>query len=439
MRFLNCLFILSFSLVILPVGAQAQNLAIAASHANGVYSPGEPIVWTVSVTGDNASQVRSAHYLIRKGGGVTLSDGNLGLSTGSAQVTTAQTEPLSYLLEVTAVSTGQTKPLRADGGAVVAPEQIQPSMTRPADFDAFWTRKLADLDAVSPNPVVETGDSGRLGVHYETVTMDNVGGAKVHAQIARPERDGKFPALIVMQYAGVYGLKKETVTNPAARGWLAVDIMAHDLPLNHPDSFYETAGKTTLKNYTAIGNDNRETSYFFKMILGCVRVAKYLMTRPDWNGTTIVAVGTSQGGFQAIALTALVPQVNAVLVLVPAGCDQTGDAAGRAVPWPYWIKSATPQNHDALREASRYYDAMNFASRIHVPALVGIGLIDRTSTPSGDFAAVNQMAGPKETVILPFSGHHGTHNTQAAFHARESQWLKALQAGHAPPIVSGAH
>jgi cephalosporin-C deacetylase-like acetyl esterase len=419
-----------------PSLALAQQIRIAPSHANGVYAATEPIVWNVSVTGDNASQVRSAHYVVKKGGGDVIAQGDIDLSSGSAQVTTSQTAPLAYLLVVTAPSplAGQPKPLAANGGAVVAPERIQPSMPRPADFDAFWAKQLADLAAVPASPVIEKSDSGRAGVDYETVTMDNVGGAKIHLQLARPARDGQFPAIVILQYAGVYGLKKESVTGPAAQGWLAIDVMAHDLPLNQPDSFYATAAASTLKDYATIGNADRDTSYFLKMLLGCVRAAQYVTTRPDWNGKTLVAAGTSQGGFQAVALTALMPRITAVMALVPACCDQTADVAGRAVPWPYWIKVATAQNRDALRQASRYYDTVNFASMVHVPALIGIGLVDQTSVPSGDFAMVNQLAGAKEAVILPFSDHHGTNNTQAAYQARAAQWRAAILAGQNPKL-----
>ena len=62
--------------------------------------------------------------------------------------------------------------------------------------------------------------------------------------------------------------------------------------------FYDEKSATTLRNYPAIGNDDRETSYFLRMYLSCYRAAEYLTQRPDWNGKTLVVMGDSQGGLQ---------------------------------------------------------------------------------------------------------------------------------------------
>ena len=238
-----------------------------------------------------------------------------------------------------------------------------------------------------------------------------------HAQVAYPQGGTHLPAQIILQWAGVYALQKSWVTNQARNGWLVFDVMAHDLPLGMPDSFYQNALNTTLGNYASIGNDDRDKSYFLRMLLGDIQIADYVQKRPEWDGKTLIATGTSQGGFQSIALAGLDPAIKAIMVLVPAGCDITASVAGRAMPWPYWLAHATPDNQAKLIQAAQYYDTVNFASNAHCPALVGIGLIDHTSTPNGDLAMFNQLAGPKEWVPLPFSDHHGTGNAQAPYYA----------------------
>ena len=89
------------------------------------------------------------------------------------------------------------------------------------------------------------------------------------------------------------------------------------------------------RTYQAIGNTDRETSYFLNMYLRDSRVLDYLLTRPDWDGKTIVLTGGSMGGQQSLALAGLRPEkISAVLVCVPAGADSNGDLHGRKAGYP---------------------------------------------------------------------------------------------------------
>src|SRR5438034_1096186 len=68
----------------------------------------------------------------------------------------------------------------------VTPEKIEPSAPRPDDFDEFWAAKIKELEAVPANPQLESAESGKPDVEYWKITMDNVGGGKIHGQLARP-------------------------------------------------------------------------------------------------------------------------------------------------------------------------------------------------------------------------------------------------------------
>src|SRR5260221_5505307 len=109
------------------------------------------------------------------------------------------------------------------------------------------------------------------------------------------------------------------------------------------------------------------------MYLGCYRAAQYLSERPDWNGTTLVVMGTSQGGQQAIVTSGLHPKITAMMANVPAGADVTGPRAGRAAGFPYWSNYATWNKNEKVIETGRYFDTVNFASRVKCPSLVALG------------------------------------------------------------------
>ena len=116
--------------------------------------------------------------------------------------------------------------------------------------------------------------------------------------------------------------------------------MAHDLPFDRPADFYTQAAATTLKNYMTEGNDDRDKNYYLRMYLGCYRAADYLAHRPDWDGRTLVVMGTSQGGLQAVMTAGFYPGITAMIANVPAGCDTTGPLVGRAGGHPYWYNNA---------------------------------------------------------------------------------------------------
>src|SRR5205807_499356 len=103
------------------------------------------------------------------------------------------------------------------------------------------------------------------------------------------------------------------------------------------------------------------------------------------------------------------PAVTAYAANVPAGCDHTGKQAGRAPGWPNWAARLLGKDAAKTLQTSRYFDAMNFAPRIKVPGLIGIGLIDTTCPPEGIYATVNQVKGPKKVILMPQYGHGGDH------------------------------
>jgi cephalosporin-C deacetylase-like acetyl esterase len=407
-------------------------LSITPVNKTGVYQAGEPIVWQVAARGSSGEAPKEATYVLKRGGATPAGQGTLQFSGGGATLTTTLKEPGALLAEVTAKTVGGHT-LKALGGAVVAPDQIKPSAPCPDDFDAFWKSKLGELAAVPPNPVLTPDASGKEGVQYWKLTMDNIRGTKIRGQLARPAQGQKFPAMLLVQYAGVYPLGKNNVTGPAGEGWLALNINAHDLPIDEPQAFYDQQNNGALRNYTAIGNDDREQSYFLRMFLACHRAVEYLAQRPDWNGRTLIVAGTSQGGLQSFVTAGLNHRVTALLALVPAGCDNTGALAGRRPGWPYWMTSAAGKDPAKALATSKYFDGVNFAARVQCPALVGIGLIDTTSPAEGVWSGVNLMQGPKEVVVLPLSDHRGHDNSQAPFRVREKAWRAALVRDQPPP------
>lgn len=404
-----------------PASAQ-QEVTFAPFHANGIYLPGENVGWTVKRPLDAAGPVRFT-YDIKKNGFDVLRSGILDLSSGTATIEVVVNEPSMIYVQVTPegetpppADAAQKKPW-ASVGAAVAPERMQPSVPRPADFDEFWASKLKALRAVPMNPVVTPVASDVPGVELSTVIVDSLD-SHMQGYLAKPQREGKFPALVMYQGAGVRPLRPAASTARAAEGWLILDVDSHD---KAPD-----ASTGPPFNYQTIGNTDREQSYFLKMYLRDTRAIDYIATRPDWDGKTIVILGTSQGGQQGIVTAGLNPdRITALLVNEPSGGDTNGELHGRRAAYPNW-----PPTDPTAMQAALYFDTVNFASHIKAPTLASMGFIDRVVPPAGIWIALNQIPAPKEALPMIEANHvHLTPDKVGAFARRSTEVLALLLRG----------
>jgi cephalosporin-C deacetylase len=426
-------------------------VVLTPKNADGLYKDGEKVVWTVNPA--SGSKTTNATYSIHKNGTTQrLQEGMLDLSSGSATIATELDEPGELVLDVTpqaqsatdsaagstnALETGAHGPGgrgfsrvrngQTRDGAIVDAQHLNPSLPRPDDFDAWWSKKLEELDAIPANPKLEKVEVNIDSIEYYKITLDNINDTHVQGQLAKPAKEGKFPALLQLQYAGVYPLQRQWVTDRAKAGWLALNVLAHDMPIDNRAEI-QRLSRGPLNNYQNIGNTNREQSYFLRMYLGDCRALEYLASRPDWDGKTLVVMGDSMGGQQSFANVGLVGErlkVTAMICHVSPGADVGARSAGRSMAYPNW------SNRPEVIETARYFDTVNFAPKIKAASLISVGLFDGTSPPMGVISAFNLIAGPKE--LLPLHSDHGGPNQQPRIIHRE-EWLSALVKGESVTI-----
>src|SRR5262249_35658928 len=226
----------------------------------------------------------------RRNNAGVLKEGTLNLSAGRDTIEIAGDRPEMIYVAIEAYSdsagahveggnTGRDTGLYA-AGAAVAPAKLELSTPRPPDFDAFWDAKLAAQSRVAIDPVLTRVDPGVEGVEMNIFQLDALG-SKVHGYIAKPAREGRFPAVIPLQYACVYARNAGAAARRASEGWLMMNVDSHDKLPTDPSG-------NIPRGYQAIGNTDRETSYFLNMYLRDSRALDYLLTRPAWDGETIV-------------------------------------------------------------------------------------------------------------------------------------------------------
>ena len=423
------LVVLLFSTGI-AVGQRApiqQQLTFASYHSSGIYNVGETVGWTVTPGPVTPSYVYK--WTIRRNNAVVLKEGKLDLSSGKdkieivgdesemiyvsivpyaniAPATPSPDAPVATVGDMpqgapaapdsapafTGGNTGRNNGLYAVGAAV-APTKLGLSTPRPADFDTFWNDKLSQQAKIAINPVLTPVQTDVPGVEMSMFTLDALG-SQSHGYLAKPAKDGKFPALIQLQYAGVYALNARGDAQHAAEGWLVINVDSHDKSPADPSGGIP-------RGYQAVGNTDREKSYFLDMYLRDSRALDYLLTRSDWDGKTIVLTGGSMGGQQSLVLAGLRPEkISAVLVCVPAGADTNGDLHGRKAGYPNW-----PSDNADVMKTALYFDTANFTPHIKAPVMAGMGFIDTTAPPAGIWTALNQIPGFKEPLPMIESEH----------------------------------
>jgi cephalosporin-C deacetylase len=450
--------------------ADEPQLVFTPFHADGIYALGEKVGWTVTPAPGAAPPPGRFSYTIKSNDLAVVKTGSFDLSAGRAIIETAFDEPamlyvivdhqaglpssltatqyaevnrdLKALLEK---SHPELKPLFgrypayelvrppfafgdfaahrvATLGAAVAPTLLEPSVPAPADFDAFWRTQLARLRRIPAAPQLTPMATSQPGVRLFRVRLDSVG-SHVWGYLALPDRRGRFPALIIYQWAGVYPLETSWATDRAAEGWLTLDVDSHDLP---PDR-----GTGVPSHYPTIGERSRDTSYFLDMYLRDTRALEFIRSFPRWDGRTVVLTGTSMGGQQSLVTAGLNPgKVTAVLVDEPSGADSNGDLHGRRAGYPNW-DSGDPQ----IMRTARYFDTVNFAPHITAATLVAMGFIDTTAPPVGIWTELDEIPAPKEAVPMIESDHNNiTPDQQDAWLQRSEETLATIvHGGHFIP------
>jgi len=424
MKFTRASLLAALFLCASALADESAGPAYVPYQPSGIYGLGETAGWNVTLPWSSPT----VSYVIRKNNLAELGRGTI-TPGHPTKIETKLDEPGMVYVEITENTPG-AKPRAL--GAAVAPEKIAPSIPVPADFDSFWAAKIKALRKVPAKPELNEKPSEKDGVDFAILKMNHVEGKHIWGQVAKPHDSSnkkKYPGLVILQWASPpYPLQKAWVTDRAAEGWLTVNIEPHDVMPDQPKEYYD-ALPAELKAYNSIETRNRDKNYFLYMYLADVRAVDYLASRPDWDGKTLVVMGTSMGGQQSLCAAGLNPKVTAMLINVPAGADANGNAHGRKVGYPFW-----DVNDPQVMKTAEYFDTVNCAARIKVPSLVAMGFIDTTSTPVGIWAAFNQIKAPKEAAPMVESPHNhlATPEQSMPWTQRSAAWLNALVAGRAP-------
>jgi len=290
--------------------------------------------------------------------------------------------------------------------AAFEPEKIRPTVEMPSDFDAFWQKTLDENAQIPLEPKMELQPDRSTDkvVVYHVSFQSFRKGSRIYGWLAMPKTAGKYPAILRVPGAGVW--KNGPDISNAEKGIIVLSIGIHGIPLTMDNSVYEILRTSALWSYSFHGIDDVNRYYYKRVYMGCVSANSYITQLPAFNGRLGV-IGDSQGGALATVTAALDDRVQVLGGYYPALCDLTGYLHNRAGGWPHVFKGADPSSPETQirMKVTAYYDAVNFARKIRVPAFYTWGYNDLTCPPTSYYSAYNEIKSEKQVLVVPETGH----------------------------------
>lgn len=401
------LFALLGLLMLLPVSAQIRgnNIVVMVSpdHKDWNYRVGEKVHFEVSVL--KSSTLINNVEVSYEAGPEMYPDVKKTevLKDGTMKWTGTMRQPGFYRLKVVAKVDG--KEYTGACTAAFSPEKLLPTAVEPADFDVFWTKTLEEARWTALNPQRELlPDRSNEDVNVYQVSFQNIRwGSRTYGILSVPVKPGKYPALLRVPGAGVRPYTGDTYTAPTKA--IVLEIGIHGVDVTQPQAFYDNLMNGALNGYWNFGMDNRDDSYYKRVIVGCVRSVDYIASLSEWDGKTIGVTGASQGGFLSYATAALDKRITFLAAVHPALCDHTASLKGVACGWPHYFYWNKGKGMEKQIETSRYYDGVNFVRRITCPSWVSFGYNDDVVPPTTAYATYNILKGQKTLSVYQQTAH----------------------------------
>ena len=284
---------------------------------------------------------------------------------------------------------------------------------KPADFDAYWTKALAELDSIDPQPALEpTKAIHPRNAEAFDLWFTSAGGARIYAKYMRPKNSPTpHPAVLFFHgYAGHSGDWQEKLSYVGeGLSTAAMDCRGQG---GRSEDNTPVRGNTMQGQFIRGLDDAPEKLLFRSIFLDTVQLARVIMSFEEVDATRVGTYGGSQGGALSIACASLVPEIKRCVSIFPFLSDykrvwEMDLAKDAYTELRNFFRSFDPRHEREEEIFTRlgYIDIKNLAPRIKAETLLGLSLMDTICPPSTQFAAYNAITAKKEGIIYPDFGH----------------------------------
>lgn len=286
---------------------------------------------------------------------------------------------------------------------------------RPADFDTYWERGLAEIESLDPQVELIPHALDAPFAECFDMSFTGVGGARVYAKLLRPKHvAAPHPAVVMFHgYSGSSGDWADKL-NYVARGFTVAALDCRGQAGKSED--VGGVQGNTLRGHIirGVSDPDPDKLYFRSVFLDTAQLARIVMAMPEVDPARVGALGGSQGGGLTLACAALTPTLKLAAATYPFLCDYQR----------VWEMDLAKDAYDELRTYFRnfdprhereadiftrlgYIDCQHLAPRIRARVLMPIGLMDTVCPPSTQFAAYNRIPSEKQYLLYPDFGHEG--------------------------------
>lgn len=291
-------------------------------------------------------------------------------------------------------------------------KQYEGRNPKPADFDAYWDRALAEMKAVDPEVELVPSDFQVPFAECYDLYFTGVRGARIHAKYIRPKH-AQTPHPAVLQFHGYTGSSGDW-NDKLSYAALGFSVFAMDC--RGQGGLSEDTGGVqgnTHHGHIIRGlSDHPDHMLFRHIYLDTAQLASIALSFPEVDSERVGAMGGSQGGGLTLACAALEPRIKRLAPLYPFLSDYKRvwemDLAKDAYEeLRGYFRRFDPQHQreEAIFTQLGYIDVQYLAPRIRGEVMMAVGLMDTVCPPSTQFAAYNKITANKSLEIYPDFGH----------------------------------
>jgi cephalosporin-C deacetylase len=289
----------------------------------------------------------------------------------------------------------------------------QGSTPRPADFDEYWARALADLADQPADVEIIPAEFQTPYARCSHLWFTGTGGARVHAKLLRPVTPAG-PA--VLEFHGYSGDSGDWVTKLPYVA-LGYTVAALDMRGQAGLSVDEipVAG-WSMASYLLRGiDDNPDNLLYRHLYLDTARLAQIVMALDGVDQNRVGATGFSQGGGLTLACAALEPRVKLAAPVYPFLSDYRRAWELDLETRPY--DEPMHQREDEIFTRLGYVDVQHLAPRVLARTELTVSLNDYVCPPSTQFAAYNKLTCEKSYRLYPDFAHENLPGTNDAIYS----------------------
>ncbi|MET0911069.1 MAG: acetylxylan esterase [Ilumatobacteraceae bacterium] len=292
--------------------------------------------------------------------------------------------------------------------------RYRPPVEEPDNFEDYWARTL-DVEARRPLDVeARPAESVISALEVFDVSFGGHGGARVAGWLLVP-RDAAAMAPVVVEFVGYGGGRGRPTEwlNWACAGFphLVMDSRGQGGGWRGADTpDVGATGEPGARGFLTSGLSAPQSHYYTRLFVDATRALSVPAEIPALIGRPLISTGVSQGGGVALAAAHLHGGVAAIATDVPFLCNfRRATAVTDSAPYAEISDYCRlyPERVDQVFTTLSYFDAVNHARRLQVPALFSVGLADLVTPPSTVFSAYNHYPGEKAIEVYPFNGHDG--------------------------------